>query len=235
MKTTTAYFWKICLELMLVLGEAKMQYDGALQESFLINLKSIKNECDAHTASLLAVIEDLQQNVNTTLIRDLKAETRSIKKIVQDFNLTVKDQQETDDQFNKTVQEHQKSILQMNKNVEEQQRRIKQQNRTDEEQQGEIVELTKSVKEHQRAILQSYTLVDDFNRTIKDQRNSIQQLKSKIDLLNKTDVSDLKKQVEALESILDDQRQMIQRLNDSHRSGTYHVIMIKHKHKTHTS
>ena len=81
---TTVYFLKFCLELLLMLAETKMQNNGALQESFLINLKSIKNECETNAASLLAIIEDLQQNINTTLIEDLKAETKSLKKLVKD-------------------------------------------------------------------------------------------------------------------------------------------------------
>ena len=57
------------------LSEGNFQKRGALQESFVVKLKTLKDEYESNTASLLTVINDLQQNINTTLIKDLKDET----------------------------------------------------------------------------------------------------------------------------------------------------------------
>ena len=82
--------------------------DGAFQESSIINLKTIKNECDANTANLLAVINDLQQNENTSLVKDLK-------KLVEDLNRTVGHQQHTKDYLNETVPNNSKPFKNLRK------------------------------------------------------------------------------------------------------------------------
>ena len=58
--------------------------EGAFQESFIINLKTIKNECEATTANLLAVIDDLQQNENTSLVKGLNETVQQQKQILQE-------------------------------------------------------------------------------------------------------------------------------------------------------
>ena len=70
------------------------QNKGALQESFFIKLKTIKNECETNTANLLSVIDDLQQNENTSLVKDLNQETQFLKKMVEDLNRTIGHQQQ---------------------------------------------------------------------------------------------------------------------------------------------
>ena len=163
------------------LSEGNSQNRGALQQSFLIRLKTLKDEYEANTASLLAAVNHLQQNINTTLIKDLKDETQSLH-------------------------------IQLNKTIEEQENTINQ--------------LRKTVEDHQQAIVQSYTLVEVFNKTIVEQRSAIQQLlkttddqQLMIDRLNGTDVKNLKKDVEVLESVMEEQRLMIQHVNVSRRSS----------------
>ena len=70
------------------------QNKGALQESFFIKLKTIKNECETNTANLLSVIDDLQQNENTSLVKDLNQETQFLKKMVEDLKRTIGHQQQ---------------------------------------------------------------------------------------------------------------------------------------------
>ena len=117
------------------------QNKGALQESFFTKLKTIKYECDANTANLLSVIDDLQQNENTSLINDLKQETQSLKKLVEDLNRTIGHQEETKNYLNKTVQLQQQTLQELRKTVEDQQRTIQQQNGTVEEQRNTIRQL----------------------------------------------------------------------------------------------
>ena len=145
----------------------------------MIKLKTLKDEYEANPASLFAVINDLQQNINTTLIKDLKDKTQSLH-------------------------------IQLNKTMEEQQ--------------GTIKKIRKTVADHQCAIVQSYALVEVFNRTIIEQRSAIQQLlkttddqQLMIDRLNGTDVKNLKEDVEVLESVMEEQRLMIQHVNVSRR------------------
>ena len=49
----------LLLSSMNQLSEGNSQNRGALQESFVIKLKTLKDEYEANTASLLAVINDL--------------------------------------------------------------------------------------------------------------------------------------------------------------------------------
>ena len=93
------------------LSEGNSLNKGALQESFLVKLKTIKNDCETNTANLLAIIEDLRQNENTTLIDDLRT-------LVQELNRTVVDQKQMNDKLNRTVEEQQKTIAELQNEVE---------------------------------------------------------------------------------------------------------------------
>ena len=229
----------ICCPLLLLyqFSEGNSENNGALQESFLINLKAIKNECETNAANLLVVIEDLQQNANTTLIKDLK-------KLVQEFNRTIADQEETNDHLNATTKKQQFSIKELKKTVEDQQRTVELQNSTNEEQQVMIEELKRTVRDHQQNIEQHYTTIEEQqatiedlketnknnqrtirqqNGTIGDQQESIAWLartvkdqQNMIDAFNKTD---LRKEVELLEFTVERQEQVIQEINDSRGTG----------------
>ena len=83
---------------------------GAFQESFIINLKTIKNECDANTANLLAVIDDLQQNENTSLVKGLNETVQQQKQILQELRKNVEDQQYALEQQNRTLEEQRSTI-----------------------------------------------------------------------------------------------------------------------------
>ena len=208
-----------------------------MQESFLINLKAIKNECETNTANLLVVIEDLQQNVNTTLIEDLE-------KLVQEFNRTIADQEETNDHLIATTKKQQFSIKELKKTVEDQQRTVELQNSTNEEQQATIEELKITVRDHHQKIEQQNTTIEEqkatiedlketnrdhqltinlHNATVGDQQERIARLagtvrdqQNRIDALNKTD---LREEVEILGFTVERQEQVIQEINDTRRTG----------------
>ena len=110
------------------LSEGNSQNRGTLQESFVIKLKTLKDEYEANTASLLTVINDLQQNINTTLIKYLKDETQSLH--IQ-LNKTMEEQEGTIKELKKTVKGHQRAIVQsyalvgvFNRTIKEQQNTI---------------------------------------------------------------------------------------------------------------
>ena len=114
-----SYFLTISLELSVQyqLVFTSSQNSGALSESFVINLKAIKSECEANTANVLAVIYDLQQNQNLSLVKTLKEETQSLKKLVEE-------QQQISDQLNRTVQEQQSTIEDLKESVNDQHQMI---------------------------------------------------------------------------------------------------------------
>ena len=165
------------------LSEGNPKNRGALQESFVISLKAIKNECETNTGNLLAVIHDLQQNQNLSLVKTLNEETQSLKKLVNELN---------------------KTIEQQNRNDEEKQSKIEQQTKLFQEQ-------NRTIQEQQAAIHELMKTVGQLNKTIGDQQLMI-------DRLNETDVKDLKGEVDALEFAVEEQRQMIQWVNESRRS-----------------
>ena len=137
---TLCHLFQACFALSVLYKLVSTSKNGeAFQESFIINLKNIKNECDINTANLLAVIDDLQQNENTSLIKDLK-------KLVEDLKRTVEHQQQTKDYLNETVLQQQQTLKKLRKAVEDQQRELTQQNRTLEEQQSTIHHLNTMIE-----------------------------------------------------------------------------------------
>ena len=144
---------------------------GIPREFFFKNLKTIKNECEANTANLLAVIDDLQQNENTSLIKDLKQETRSLKKLVEDLNRTVGHQEETKNNLNKTVQQQEQRLQELKKTVEDQQSTIEQQNGTLEELLNAMID-----RENETDVKNLKGKVEHLESGVEEQRLMISQL-----------------------------------------------------------
>ena len=169
------------------LSEGNSQNKGALQESFVIKLKTLKDEYEANTASLLSVINDLQQNMNTTQIKDLKHETQSMNKTIEEQQGTIKKQQSTINELTKTVEAHQlvivqsyalvevfnrtiiqqrSSIEQLQKTTQDQELRIDRLNETDVINLKEDVEVLESVMEDLRRSSKAWiTLLNIINTT----------------------------------------------------------------------
>ena len=168
-------FFALSIQYQLVYSTS--QNKGILQESFFIKLKTIKNECETNTANLLAVIDDLQQSMNITLFSDLKQETHSLKKMVEDLNRTVGIQQQMKDYLNETVQWQQKTLQELKKTAEDQECTIEQQNGTMEEQQSTIGQLNTIVDRLNDTELKNLKgKVEDLESGIAEQRQLISQL-----------------------------------------------------------
>ena len=157
----------LLLSSMNQLSEGNSQNRGALQESFVIKLKTLKEEYEANTADLLAVINNLQQNINTTLIKDLKDETQSLhiqlNKTMEEQEGTIKELKKTvaDHQldalaevFNRTIIEQRKNIQQLQKITGDQQLMIDRLNGTDVKNLKEDVEVLETAMEEQRLMIQ---------------------------------------------------------------------------------
>ena len=150
------------------------QNNGILQESFFIKLKTIKNECETNTANLLAVIDDLQQSMNITLFSDLKQETHSLRKMVEDLNRTVGIQQQMKVYLNETVQWQQKTLQELEKTVKDQHHAIKEQNGTIEEQQSTTGQLNAMIDRLNETELKNLKgKVEDLESGIAEQRQLI--------------------------------------------------------------
>ena len=116
---TLCHLFEACLALSVLYNlVSTSKNEGAFQESFIINLKTIKNECDANTANLLAVINDLQQNENTSLIEGLNETVQQQKQILQELKKTVEDQQYALEQQNRTLEEQGSTIHHLNTMIE---------------------------------------------------------------------------------------------------------------------
>ena len=157
-------------------SEGNSQNRGALQESFVIKLKTLKEEYEANTADLLAVINNLQQNINTTLIKDLKDETQSLhiqlNKTIEEQEGTIKELKKTVEGhqlaivqsytlvavFNRTIMEQRSTIQHLQKTIEDQQLMIDRLNLTDVKNVKEDVEVLETVMEEQRLMIQHVNL-----------------------------------------------------------------------------
>ena len=138
----------------------------------MIKLKTLEDEYEANTASLFAVINDLQQNINTTLIKDLKDETQSlyiqlnktmeeqegtikeIRKTVANHQLAIVQSYALVEVFNRTIIEQRSAIQQLLKTTDDQQLMIDRLNGTDVKNLKEDVEVLESVMEEQGLMIQ---------------------------------------------------------------------------------
>ena len=177
MKLTRFFQIFFALSIQHQLVYSTSQNEEILQESFFIKLKTIKNECETNTANLLAVIDDLQPSMNITLFYDLKEETHSLKKMVEDLNRTVGIQQQMKDYLNETVQQQQKTLQELEKTVKDQHHAIKEQNGTIEEQQSTIGQLNAIIDRLNETELKNVKgKVEDLESGFREQRLMVSQL-----------------------------------------------------------